>query len=88
MSEKLRYAVIHGARSADEVAAYLPTGYHVFSTLLDHLNGRLQVTIRGVDQQGWTLDDYVLPRLASGMLFGEERPVPADAAEYAEEEAT
>jgi hypothetical protein len=28
--------------------------------------------IGGRDSCGWTLDDYVIPRLASGMYFAEE----------------
>ena len=28
--------------------------------------------IGGYDDAGWTLDGYVLPRLASGLIFGEE----------------
>jgi hypothetical protein len=30
------------------------------------------VIIAGTDYAGWTLDGYVLPRLASGLMFGEE----------------
>lgn len=30
------------------------------------------VIIKGKDVAGWTLDGYVLPRLASGLYFGEE----------------
>lgn len=82
MVETLRYADIRGARTSDEVAAYLPADYHVFSTRHDEL-GKFVVTIRGVDRAGWTLDDYVLPRLASGLMFGDERPAPADAAKEA-----
>lgn len=29
-------------------------------------------TVEGYDKAGWTLDGYVLPRLASGLIFGEE----------------
>lgn len=81
MGETLRYADIRGARSTAEVEAYLPAAYSVFRS--EEVDGRLVVTIRGVDRLGWTLDEYVLPRLASGLMFGEERPAPADAAKEA-----
>jgi hypothetical protein len=32
----------------------------------------VQVLIGGRDESGWTLDGYVLPRLASGMYYGSE----------------
>ncbi len=51
---------------ADRVAAFLPSNY----TVVGHADH--QVTIQGIDNAGWTLDDYVLPRLASGLLFGIE----------------
>jgi hypothetical protein len=78
---ELRYAQIRGARTSEEVRAYLPENYSVFRTGPD--DGRLLVTIRGVDRAGWTLDDYVLPRLASGSMYGNEIPAPADAAKEA-----
>jgi hypothetical protein len=31
--------------------------------------------IGGNDRMGWTLDDYVIPRLQSGLIFAEEIPV-------------
>jgi len=30
------------------------------------------VIVRGEDYAGWTLEDYVIPRLASGMIFTKE----------------
>jgi hypothetical protein len=50
----------------ERVAAFLPRNYSVVS----HVDGI--VTIQGSDNAGWTLDGYVLPRLASGLLFGIE----------------
>lgn len=32
----------------------------------------IAVLIGGVDKAGWTLDDYVIPRLASGLHFAKE----------------
>lgn len=51
--------------TAIEVEPYLPANYAVASTL-DGLY------IVGTDLVGWTLDGYVLPRLASGLIFAEE----------------
>lgn len=51
--------------TAKRVAAYLPRNYEVDETY----TGR-GIMVRGTDQQGWTLEGYVLPRLASGLMFG------------------
>lgn len=59
-----RYALVKG--TSDEVAAYLPSNYRVIAKVDD------EVVIAGEDQAGWTLDEYVLPRLASGLHFGHE----------------
>lgn len=53
------------------VAAYLPRNYA--ATMAD--DGR-SILIEGHDVAGWTLDGYVLPRLASGMMFAQEAPCP------------
>ena len=50
----------------EAVKRYLPDNYAVVG--FDSTG----VTIRGEDIRGWTLDGYVLPRLASGLYFGEE----------------
>jgi len=64
-----REALIRTAPGNVEVVArYLPSNY----TVVGH--DSMGVTIRGIDRAGWTLDDYVLPRLASGLYFGEELP--------------
>jgi hypothetical protein len=60
-----RYAIIFGDR--DRVAQYLPANYAVVDHDLDD-----SCIIEGRDDAGWTLDGYVLPRLASGLIFGEE----------------
>jgi len=65
-----RTAVVRGARSINEVSAYLPDNYRVVTS--HELNGRLEVIVRGYDKQGWTLDGYVIPRLASGLIFATE----------------
>jgi hypothetical protein len=53
-------------QDAGVVARYLPSNYVVLETTEDG------VLISGQDNAGWTLDGYVLPRLASGLYFGEE----------------
>ena len=57
---------IHGRVTVEEVAAYLPGNYRV----IDAADGI--VTIEGEDNLGWTLDGYVIPRLASGMIHAKE----------------
>jgi hypothetical protein len=65
-----RFAFVHGARTRREVAAYLPTGYAVIGEGLR--DDRSFIVIGGYDDAGWTLDDYVIPRLASGLMRAEE----------------
>ena len=48
------------------VAAYMPHNYVVTGMTSD------EVSIAGHDVAGWTLDDYVIPRLASGMITARE----------------
>lgn len=57
-----------------EVAQYLPRNYSAAPCEAPHgfpLGGQC-VRVTGHDHAGWTLDGYVLPRLASGLLFGRE----------------
>lgn len=60
---EVKTANVKGAK-ASAVARYLPENYKVVA---EHPSG--VVTIEGVDSHGWTMDDYVLPRLASGMIY-------------------
>lgn len=74
-----RFAAVTGARSADEVSAYLPSNYEVYGHRFpDGPSGRIVILIRGSDVAGWTLNDYVIPRLASGLMACTETlgPVP------------
>jgi len=65
----IRSALVTGARSTAEVEAYLPDNYKVvFGVVL----GEEGVIIEGEDIAGWTLEDYVIPRLASGLLWARE----------------
>lgn len=50
----------HDASDARTIADYLPQGYRLEET-------REGLVIAGHDFMGWTLDGYVIPRLASGL---------------------
>jgi hypothetical protein len=68
-SDGYRWAVVRGSGvTLQRLNAYLPDQYEVFGWTYDGEG----VVIRGRDNAGWTLDEYVLPRLASGMFFGKE----------------
>lgn len=53
------------------VKQYLPANYdaEIRPALYDEGD---QLVIFGHDSAGWTLDGYVIPRLASGMIFATE----------------
>ena len=69
-----------GVDSIEQLQAYLPNNYQASvevisrSGALDdngwHMSAR--IIIRGHDVAGWTLDGYVLPRLASGLIWASE----------------
>lgn len=65
-----RYAKI--AAAPERVRPYLPDNYRVRTWGPGAIPGTYCTIIEGEDNAGWTLDDYVLPRLASGLYFGEE----------------
>ena len=68
----MRRARIYGNDITPErIEPYLPGNYQVVGNGKD-IHGRDFVLIEGEDKAGWTMDDYVLPRLASGLWFGEE----------------
>lgn len=57
---------------AESILPYLPANYQVLvDSEGEDLSGSF-VTVSGKDVAGWTLDGYVLPRLASGLYFGKE----------------
>jgi len=62
----VRRAVIMRQVSIETVRAYLPSNY---TARQDEAGVTL---IEGTDDAGWTLDGYVIPRLASGMIFATE----------------
>lgn len=60
--EVKRVAVVTGgARDAEQVKAYMPSNYLV--RVRDGV-----IFIEGKDVAGWTLDSFVIPRLASGLI--------------------
>lgn len=69
MNEKTA-AVVSGVGTAEAVARYLPANYKI--VIAAEGNGRVLAMVEGTDEAGWTLDDYVLPRLASGLYVGAE----------------
>lgn len=64
----MRYAIVSGNVKQDEVANYLPKNY---SVIHQDRNG-CGILIAGEDDHGWTMDDYIIPRLASGMIVANE----------------
>jgi len=66
----MRYAILSGqAKEFEVVKRYLPRNYDCFVWGND-----LQIV--GLDVAGWTLEDYVIPRLASGMYYAREGRLP------------
>ena len=65
----MKYALINTDRT-DTIERYLPGNY-------DAVPFGPFVLVYGTDNRGWTLEDYVLPRLASGLFY----PVPGDQAQ-------
>jgi hypothetical protein len=53
------------------VQQYLPSNYtaEIVPALYDEGD---QVVVTGWDKAGWTLDGYIIPRLASGMIYATE----------------
>lgn len=63
-----RIAVVTNARDAEQLWAYLPANYDIVGGDIGE-PGRPVYLIAGVDNAGWTLEGYVIPRLASGTIF-------------------
>lgn len=62
-----RAAVGGSGLDRERLERFLPSNYRVVEQL-----GDARWIIAGRDHAGWTLDDYVLPRLASGSIYGRE----------------
>jgi hypothetical protein len=74
-----RVAVIRKATTPwplRSVRAYLPDNYEA----VEYPDG---IVVFGRDVAGWTLDGYVIPRLASGLIFADEVEQPLAAGMYA-----
>ena len=48
----------------EKVQAYLPFNYRAHQTT----DGTGDIYITGIDNAGWTMDEYVIPRLGSGLI--------------------
>jgi hypothetical protein len=59
-----------GHPDAAQVSRYLPSNYRVTGET------PLAISIEGEDYAGWTLDEYVIPRLGSGLISAVETPRP------------
>jgi len=70
MSET-RFAVVQNARDAKQLWSYLPENYVITGPDFGD-PGKPVYLISGRDVQGWTMDDYVIPRLASGLIWATE----------------
>jgi hypothetical protein len=76
----IRYAIIRNARDRAQAEVYLPENYSVVweGTARSTVTGSLApqerpiFVIEGKDVAGWTLDAYVIPRYASGLIQAEE----------------
>ena len=68
-----RFATIPAASTRTEtVRAYLPQHYNVVGIEVATPQDPARIVIEGHDVAGWTLDGYVIPRLASGLIFATE----------------
>lgn len=68
----MRFAIVTGARDAKELWAYLPGNFAVLGGGPVKTYRDAVYVIGGSDSQGWTLDDYVIPRLGSGNIGARE----------------
>ena len=67
----LRYAEVLGrGLTKAQLERYLPSNYNVISESYEFpdQSGHNTFFIEGRDNAGWTLDGYVAPRLASGLI--------------------
>jgi len=58
--------VTSGRSTLDQVRDYLPRNFTA------DVSESGEIEIRGYDTHGWTLDGYVIPRLASGLIAARE----------------
>ncbi len=77
-----RYAIVTNAHSRSQLENYLPGNYEViheafettqpFGDTTPGRTDRLVFVIGGTDSFGWGLDSYVIPRLATGLIYANE----------------
>jgi hypothetical protein len=72
-----RYAIVRNARTRQEAEAYLPSNYRiVWEGQVPRYEGANNdvpgFVIEGCDEYGWTLDGYIQPRYASGLIGCQE----------------
>ena len=60
--------VVGNELELERVSTYLPTNYIAISASVNGY-GDVVVIVIGYDVAGWTYEDYVKPRLASGNMF-------------------
>ena len=69
---RIAKVAIRGSDTMETVSAYLPSNYRVLGKQGD------DILICGIDNHGWTMDGYVIPRLASGMMIATEFELDLD----------
>ena len=61
----------------ETIRRYMPGNYEAAEVELANgipgVDAMRMIVIVGQDNAGWTLDEYVIPRLASGLYFAEEQ---------------
>ena len=70
MTPKTRSAIVRNS-DIETVRAYLPANYLAYEIGVGYQTDK-HVLIVGTDDHGWTLDGYVIPRLASGLIVATE----------------
>lgn len=72
--QRRRRAIIQFSKypnsSLETVQNYLPSNFE--ARLVKDTGDGECILIEGYDDHGWTLDDYVIPRLASGLIVAKE----------------
>jgi len=73
-----RTAIVFGRDiTAERVARFLPSNYAVVDADVVGREGD-SVIVSGTDNAGWTMDAYVIPRLATGLLWAQEVDAEGD----------
>jgi hypothetical protein len=60
----MRYATVRNHETIERLEAFLPMDYRVIGE-----DAEGTAIIAGEDYAGWTLEDYVIPRAASGLIW-------------------